>query len=321
METTLLPLFAILIGLFGIWALVVGLRLASSNKLDRRLQDFMIELPTTQARFKEESFDRRPEISGSFLTRTIVPLFRGFVMFFSRLIPGGSIEDLDRQMVIAGNPLGMRGREFAGMRVIFLLLGGFLAYTIVIRFDGLVYFIGAIVSAVLFFYLPKLWLRSVVRKKQEKIRRHLPDALDMLSVCADAGLGFDQSLQRVSESWEGPLAIEFDRVVNEMSMGETRASAMRSMARRLDVSEVSSFVAVILQSYELGMGIADTLHAQADQMRVERRYWAQEQARKMPTKMLFPLMLLILPAMFAVILGPTIPALREIFSTTGLLGP
>ena len=90
---------------------------------------------------------------------------------------------------------------------------------------------------------------------------------------------------------------------------------MRSMARRLDVPEVSSFVAVILQSYELGMGIADTLHAQADQMRTERRYWAQEQARKMPTKMLFPLILLILPAMFAVILGPTIPAMREIFST------
>ena len=145
----------------------------------------------------------------------------------------------------------------------------------------------------------------------------------MLSVCADAGLGFDQSLQRVSESWEGPLAIEFDRVVNEMSMGETRASAMRSMARRLDVPEVSSFVAVILQSYELGMGIAETLHAQADQMRTERRYWAQEQARKMPTKMLFPLMLLILPAMFAVIMGPAIPAMREIFSSVsvGNLGP
>jgi tight adherence protein C len=242
-------------------------------------------------------------------------------LFFSRLIPGGSLEDVDRQMVIAGNPLGMRGREFAGMRVIFLLLAGFIAYMIITRFTGAVSFIAAIGAAVLIFYMPKLWLGSVVRRKQEKIRRNLPDALDMLSVCADAGLGFDQSLQRVSESWEGPLAIEFDRVVNEMSMGETRASAMRSMAQRLDVPEVSSFVAVILQSYELGMGIADTLHAQADQMRIERRYWAQEQARKIPTKMLFPLMFLILPAMFAVILGPTVPALREIFSTTDLLGP
>lgn len=320
METTLLPLYAIIVVLFGLIMFFVGLRLSSSNELDRRLKDFMNEFPTTQARFEEETFDRRPEISGSFLTRTIVPLFRGIGLFFSRLIPGGSVEDLDRQMVIAGNPLGLRGREFVGMRVIFLLLGGFLAYMIVTRFDDLVYFIVAIGAAVMIFYLPKFWLRSVVRRKKDKIRRDLPDALDMLSVCADAGLGFDQSLQRVSESWEGPLVIEFARVVNEMSMGETRASAMRSMARRLDVPEVSSFVAVILQSYELGMGIAGTLHAQADQMRVERRYWAQEQARKMPTKMLFPLMLLILPAMFAVILGPTIPQLREIFST-GLMGP
>ena len=315
METTLLPFFAIFVVLFGFIMFFVGLRLASSNKLNRRLRDFMIELPTTPVLVKEEIYERDPEIRGSFINRTIVPLFRGLGLFFSRLIPGGSVEDLDRQMVIAGNPLGMRGREFAGMRVIFLLLGGFLAYMIITRFEGTASFIVAIGAAVLVFYLPKFWLGSVVRRKQEKIRRNLPDALDMLSVCADAGLGFDQSLQRVSESWEGPLAIEFDRVVNEMSMGETRASAMRSMARRLDVPEVSSFVAVILQSYELGMGIADTLHAQADQMRTERRYWAQEQARKMPTKMLFPLILLILPAMFAVILGPTIPAMREVFST------
>ncbi|MGB7115624.1 MAG: type II secretion system F family protein [Anaerolineales bacterium] len=323
METTLLPLFAILVVLFGFVALIVGLRLSTSSELDRRLQDFVIEPVTTRPRFEEETFYRRPEISGSILTRTIDPLFRGLGMFFSRLIPGGSIEDLDRQMVIAGNPLGLRGREFAGMRVIFLLLGGFLAYVIITRFDGIVSFIVAIGAAMLIFFLPKLWLRTVVRGKQENIRRHLPDAMDMLSVCADAGLGFDQSLQRVSESWEGPIAIEFVRVVNEMNMGETRASAMRSMAERLDVPEVSSFVAVILQSYELGMGIAETLHAQADQMRTERRYWAQEQARKMPTKMLFPLMLLILPAMFAVIMGPTIPALREILSSVNLgnLGP
>ncbi len=323
MEITLLPIFAFLVILIGTIALIVGLRLSSGSELDRRLEYYVIEPVAPGPRFEEETFYSRPEIRGSFLARTIAPLFRGLGLFFSRLIPGGSIEDLDRQMVIAGNPLGIRGREFAGMRVIFLLLGGFSAYVIITRFDGVVSFIVAIGTAILIFYLPKLWLRTIVRGKQEKIRRHLPDALDMLSVCADAGLGFDQSLQRVSESWEGPLATEFIRVVNEMSMGESRASAMRNMADRLDVPEVSSFVAVILQSYELGMGIAETLHAQADQMRTERRYWAQEQARKMPTKMLFPLMLLILPAMFAVIMGPAIPAMREIFSSVsvGNLGP
>ena len=165
------------------------------------------------------------------------------------------------------------------------------------------------------FYLPRIWLRSVVRRKQDKIRRALPDALDMLSVCADAGLGFDQSLQRVSESWKSPLATEFARVVAEMNMGQTRAQAMRNMSNRLDVPELSSFVAVILQSDELGMSISDTLHAQANQMRIERRYWAQEQARKIPIKMLFPLIFLILPAMWVVILGPAVITLRALFST------
>jgi len=318
MVTSLLPLYAIFVFLVGLIMFFVGFRMANSSEMDHRLEEFLIELPTFQARFKKETFDRRPEISGSFLTRIILPPLRGLGLFFSRLIPGGSIEDINRQMVIAGNPLGMQGREFVGMRVVFLMLGGFLAYMFITRSDGLVNFIIAIGAFVLIFYLPKFWLGSVVRKKQEKIRRNLPDALDMLSVCADAGLGFDQSLQSVSQRWEGPLAIEFARVVNEMSVGETRASAMRNMARRLDVQEISSFVAVILQSYELGMGIAGTLHAQADQMRIERRYWAQEQARKIPTKMLFPLMFLILPAMFAVIIGPIIPQLAELLSEVEL---
>jgi len=318
METSLLPLFAIFVVLVGIIMFFVGFLMANSREMDHRLEAFFILFPTIRESIEKETFDRRPDISGSLLTRIILPPLRGLGLFFSRLIPGGSIEDLDKQMVIAGNPLGMQGREFAGMRVVFLMLGGFLAYVITTRSDGLVNSITAIGALVLIFYLPKFWLGSVVRKKQEKISRSLPDALDMLSVCADAGLGFDQSLQSVSERWEGPLAIEFARVVNEMSVGESRASAMRSMARRLDIQEISSFVAVILQSYELGMGIADTLHAQADQMRIERRYWAQEQARKIPTKMLFPLMFLILPAMFAVIIGPLVPQLTEILSEVDL---
>jgi tight adherence protein C len=242
--------------------------------------------------------------------------------FFGRLTPRGSIDALNRQLAIAGNPLGLHGREFYGVRILFILLGAFLAFMLVQRGQGeSAYLLVAIVTAVMMFYLPILWLRSVVRRKQNKILKALPDALDMLSVCADAGLGFDQSLQRVSESWKSPLATELGRIVAEMNMGQSRAQAMRNMSDRLDIPEISSFVAVILQSDELGMSISDTLHAQANQMRIERRYWAQEQARKIPTKMLFPLVFLILPAMFAVILGPVIPALRDIFSNGILGGP
>jgi len=143
----------------------------------------------------------------------------------------------------------------------------------------------------------------------------MPDALDMLTVCADAGLGFDQSVQRVSEAWDTSLAREFARVVAEMGMGLPRQTALRNFADRVGSPEVSSFVAVIVQSDQLGMSITQTLHAQAKQMRIERRFRAQEQARKMPLKMLFPLMLFIFPSMFAVILGPMVPVLTELFET------
>jgi tight adherence protein C len=168
---------------------------------------------------------------------------------------------------------------------------------------------------IIFTNLPKIWLRRKVRIRKTEILKALPDALDMLSVCADAGLGFDQSVQRVSEHWDTTLSNEFRRVVAEMGMGLPRAKTLRNMAERVNVPQLSSFVAVILQSDQLGMSITQTLHAQAKQMRIERRFRAQEQARKMPLKMLFPLMLFIFPAMFAVILGPMVPVLSEMFDT------
>jgi len=299
---------------------MLGLRSARSTEMDRRLYEFVVEPNIQQARWAGETATQRPELEGSLLRRTIIPAFQRIGRFFGQLTPRGSIEDLNRQLAIAGNPLGLRGREFYGIRILFIILGAVMAYLLIQRGGNQrIYLFAAIGVAVMMFYLPRFWLRSVVRRKQDKILRALPDALDMLSVCADAGLGFDQSLQRVSESWKSPLATEFARVVAEMNMGQTRAQAMRNMSNRLDVPQLSSFVAVIIQSDELGMSIADTLHGQANQMRIERRYWAQEQARKIPTKMLFPLVFLILPAMFAVVLGPVIPALREIFSG-GILG-
>jgi tight adherence protein C len=318
----LLVIVAILVLLVGIGILMLGLRSARSTEMDRRLYEFVVEPGAQQTRWAVESPVQRPELEGSLIRRTIVPAFQRVGRFFGRLTPRGSIDALNRQLAIAGNPLGLHGREFYGVRILFILLGAFLAFMLVQRGQGeSAYLLVAIVTAVMMFYLPILWLRSVVRRKQNKILKALPDALDMLSVCADAGLGFDQSLQRVSESWKSPLATELGRIVAEMNMGQSRAQAMRNMSDRLDIPEISSFVAVILQSDELGMSISDTLHAQANQMRIERRYWAQEQARKIPTKMLFPLVFLILPAMFAVILGPVIPALRDIFSNGILGGP
>ncbi|RPI32246.1 MAG: type II secretion system F family protein [Chloroflexota bacterium] len=162
--------------------------------------------------------------------------------------------------------------------------------------------------------MPKVWLDRKVRFRQNKVRRGLPDALDMLSVCSSAGLGFDQSLKRVSEYWDTPVGAEFGRVITEIEMGLSRREALRNLSDRLEVAEVSSFVSFILQTEQLGLSISDTLHSLADQMRIERRLRAQEQAQKVPTKMLFPMVFLIFPALMALILGPVVPTMVEFFA-------
>jgi tight adherence protein C len=158
-----------------------------------------------------------------------------------------------------------------------------------------------------------LWLRMSINRRQEDVRKGLPDVLDMLSVCTAAGLSFDQAMQRVGSSYQSTIGREFARLVNEMEVGVSRQKALRNLAYRVNISELSSFVAIILQSEQLGMSIADVLHAQAEQMRIQRQYRVKEIAQKLPAKMMIPLALLILPALLDVLLGPTIPAILEIF--------
>jgi tight adherence protein C len=229
-------------------------------------------------------------------------------------MPARNIGHIDHQLSIAGRPLGLGAREFYGLRLVVSLLGLWLAYLLARRGLELTNILAAALALYVGVLGPTAWLKGRVRVRQNRIRKDLPDALDMLSVCAQAGLGFDQSLQRVSENWDTKLSDEFARVVGEMEMGIARRQALRNLAVRLDIPELSSFVAVIVQSDQLGMSIADTLQAQAEQMRVERRFRAQEAARKVPLKMLFPMILLIFPAMMAVVCGPSIPLILDLFS-------
>jgi tight adherence protein C len=141
----------------------------------------------------------------------------------------------------------------------------------------------------------------------------LPDALDMLSVCASAGLGFDQSLQKISTYWDTELGREIRRVTNEMEMGVPRSTALRNLSNRLEVDDLTQFIAVIVQAEKIGMSYADVLHSQALQLRVMRQVRAREIANRLPGKIIIPVILFIFPAMIAVILGPAIPTIMSIF--------
>jgi tight adherence protein C len=295
--------------------LVFSVRAMTADNVSHRLREY-VDLESEENQISSSHLvAQNRELSGSFISRIVLPGFRRVGRLFGRLTPGRTLEQLSQQLAIAGHPLGLGAREFYGIRLLFMVLGMLIAFLLIREGVTQQNLLAGVLAFVIAGYIPKYWLKRRVRSRQNKVRKGLPDALDMLSVCANAGLGFDQSLQRVSEYWKTPVAREFGRVVSEMEMGLSRAAALRNLSDRLDVSELSSFVAIILQSDELGMSIADTLQAQAKQMRIERRARAQEEARKIPLKMLFPMLFFIMPALFAVILGPIVPQIMNFFQT------
>jgi tight adherence protein C len=298
----------------GLVVMFFSLRWLNSDEVAPRLKTYVAEEGQPAKRINPDQVGQSRQVSGSFMSRLILPTIRRMSDFLGRLTPARSMEAVQHQLVVAGNPLGLGAREFYGLRFAFTMVGFLLAFMFLRRGFDRVNIILALLVFALCFLFPVLWLRMTMQRRQGGIQKSLPDALDMLSVCADAGLGFDQSMQRVAEHWDTPMGKEFGRVTAEMEMGLSRRDAMRNMADRLDVSEVSSFVSVILQSEQLGMSITDTLHAQADQMRVERRFRAQEQARTLPVKMLIPLAFLIFPAIMAVVLGPAVPQILGMFN-------
>ena len=161
--------------------------------------------------------------------------------------------------------------------------------------------------------LPGFWLNGRVKSRQDEIRRKLPDALDMLSVFASAGLSFDQSMQKISIYWDNDLGHEFKRVTQEMEMGISRAVALKNMSNRLEVDDLSQFIAIIIQAEKIGMSYSNVLFNQALQLRVQRQVRAREMANQLPGKIIVPVILFIFPALIAVILGPAIPVLMNIF--------
>jgi tight adherence protein C len=168
---------------------------------------------------------------------------------------------------------------------------------------------------ILGFYFPQMWLSSKIARRQKDVRRGMPDALDLLTICVEAGLGFDAAMAKVSEKWENEISLAFGRVIREIQLGKLRREAMRDMADRVGIPEMTSFVAAVIQSEQLGVSMAKVLRIQSDQMRIKRRQMAEEEAHKAPIKMLIPMAGLIFPSLMIVLLTPA--ALRLFHSALG----
>ena len=193
-------------------------------------------------------------------------------------------------------------------------LGGVVLGTMLGRLGGIgTAFLGALVLAAFGFFIPDYALTMKGRRRRERIRADLPDALDLLAVSVEAGLGFDGAVAKLSEHMEGPLAEEFGLTLSEMRIGESRQEALKRLAERVDADELSAFVRAIIQADTLGTTLGRILRVQAADSRLRRQAAAEERAMKAPIKMLFPTVLFIFPAMFLVILGPAILNIQELF--------
>ncbi|RMG87678.1 MAG: type II secretion system F family protein [Chloroflexi bacterium] len=247
------------------------------------------------------------ELSLPFRERVIIPMLKWLADLTSRFTPQQQLESARHQLELAG--LTTDPTQYFATRIIFGVvfgLAGMLLGFVVLKQtfpNALLYPVG---GAALGFYLQPLSLRSKIRKRQENIVKALPDALDLLTICVEAGLGFDAAMGKVYEKWENELALGFGRVLREIQLGKQRREALRDMAARMDVPEVNAFIAAIIQADQLGVSMGKILRVQADQMRTKRRQRAQEKAQQAPVKMMVPMVLLIFPSIWIVLLGPAI---------------
>lgn len=222
-----------------------------------------------------------------------------------RLSPAGIATVMQRRLDVAGNPAGWTTDRMLAVKGLGLVALGVLGALYGLRNPELL-IVGGGLGAVVGFFLPDLLLHNSGLRRQQQIPRALPDALDMLTICVEAGLGFDAALAQVARHTPGPLAGEFARVLQEMQIGKSRSEAMRAMGERTTVPELRAFVSAMIQSAELGIPVAHVLREQAKEMRIRRRQRAEAQAQKIPVKITFPLILCLFPALLVIVVGPGI---------------
>lgn len=249
---------------------------------------------------------REKELLAPVGERVFAPLLQVLVNVGRRLTPIGYTETIRHKLVVTGKANPEELDRFLAIRVMTIVA---IPIAIVVWFT-VVPLTGKVQLLTLAFVIlglllgPDAVLNRQMEERQDIIRRALPDILDLLTISVEAGLGFEQALDRTVKAVPGPLSEEFTRMLNETRAGSSRAEAMRAIEQRIDVAEVRSFVLAILQADTFGVSIGRILRAQADEMRIKRRQIAQEKAMKAPVKMLLPMVFCIFPALFVVVLGP-----------------
>ena len=285
--------------------LLIVLGLAGGSPVDP-VQARLTQLGTMQAKNLEEL-----ELQAPFVERTLRPLAAGLSARMSRVASSSFTERTEKNLALAGNPGNLRVADWLGIKAIGAIVGGILFFVLFVIL-GLLSFplpIGLVMAGVgvaFGYIIPEFWLGGRVKKRQKAILMMIPDTLDLLTISVRAGLGFDAALGKVVEKLKGPLSDEFRRALAEVRVGKARRDALRDIVPRTEVAPLTNFIGAIIQAEQLGVSVSKVLQVQSEQLRIERRQRAEEQAAKAPIKMLFPLVGCIFPSLFIVILGPAI---------------
>jgi tight adherence protein C len=259
--------------------------------------------------------DVTAQLDESFVRREVAPFAERFTALGRRLSRAGATARIQRRLDIAGNPDGWDVDRIIGVKVLALALLAGLAVFFGLASGSAPVRVLAFAAALggFGFVLPNILLYNAGEKREALMRRVLPDALDLLTISVEAGLGFDAAVLKVARNTEGPLAQEFSRLLQEMQIGVGRMEAMRAMGERSTIKELRSFCQAMVQADQLGVPVGRVLRIQSKEMRVKRRQSAEEQAQKVPVKIMVPLVLFILPSLFIVVMGPAALKMVEIF--------
>jgi tight adherence protein C len=287
----------------AILLIVAGL---TSGRTVDPVQARLTQLGTMQAKNLEEL-----ELQQPFLERTLRPLASRLSGSVARITSTSFADRTEKSLALAGNPGDLRVADWLGIKAVVAIIFGIVFFLLfaVVNILGMQFLIGAamsILGLLIGYIAPEFWLGRRIKARQKAILLMIPDALDLLTISVRAGLGFDAALAKVTEKLKGPLSDEFRRALAEVRVGKARREALRDIIPRTEVAPLTNFIGAIIQAETLGVSISKVLQVQSEQLRIERRQRAEEQAAKAPIKMLFPLVGCIFPSLFIVILGPAI---------------
>jgi tight adherence protein C len=307
---------AILLILIVVVVIIAGILIYVGSRVPRQEED---PLEARLAEFSQRGENvslEEIEMSQSFQERVVYPLLRQFGEMAARFTPQNALQDITQKLERSGKAGWIDASMFLSLRFVaafvFSVVAFFLFTFSTVKQPLPTAILYSLIAMVLGFFFPQLWLNEQIKKRQQEVQKALPDALDLLTICVEAGLGFDAAMSNVAQKWDNELSLAFARAIREVQLGKVRRDALRDMADRIDLADLTSFVAAVVQSEQLGVSMAKILRIQADQMRMRRRQLAEEKAHQAPVKMLLPMVGFIFPSIFIVLMTPAVLRIMKV---------